>query len=203
MLRETFALWGPPVAIMALGAVMRVEHRRMTGWISSIERLVRLVILGMALALRLPPLRGHPRVHGKRAKRYAFVWPTRPRTWIAYFRMFPAPRSDARSCRRKRAFISRVIGTQTIALRLEAVVRVVSNPRAYACSAARTLARLADANARANSLRDLHPLLVPRRRDTRTRRDLGQSAAEPAFSRAWAIAAPRIEAFLGRAPDPG
>lgn len=148
-------------AELALREYAHIEaHTQMRDWILHLELLVRRLIFTAAglvnIVLRPLKLRDPSLPKRVRKRRRILLWPNRPRDWPARFFMRtrkqrdPAPR---RAPAQKTGWVSPLLPTFTLARRLEALRRVIANPEARIRRYAIHLARLAEANARANAPR--------------------------------------------------
>lgn len=210
-------VWGPPAHIADREVMTRREHRQLADWIVWLERLVRALVVHIALGL----LAGRPAwlvsaiaASQRRQTRYGRLrprvchlwWPERPATWIARFHMTSfwteprRPRAPAPSAAALAATVTpRYLSTLRLAHRYEACCRVLADPRRRARAFAFRLLRIRGANRVRNNPDDLFARLTPpatRRRDHY--RSTGPRAADPTLSELRRRIPALIAAFLGR-----
>lgn len=144
---------GTPSYLADREHIITWEYKEIQEWLAQLELLTRRLILAAALSLNvvLKPLR---EATGKaRKRRRVLIWPNRPRTWIARFRMMPKRPPDVRFIYSNTREKPRTLPAMPLAKRLEAVRRVLADPDVCARRFATRLARIAERNAKANEPR--------------------------------------------------
>jgi hypothetical protein len=156
VLRQFCAIFHTPRDLSLREMVATWEHRELTGWIRALELLTRRIILAAALAMTVVLGARAPREARPRKRRIRLVWPQKPETWIARFRMVPPTRPEVSWIYRNKREVPRTMPSFPLARRLEAVRRALANPEARARRFAIKLARIAARNAKANEPRRLY-----------------------------------------------
>lgn len=123
------SIFGAPAALAAAPFLARAEHVRVTSWIAMLEALLRRLLYLDAVALAPSPARA-PRPPRPRAARSAHAFdPARPESWRAHFVLWPHAGGRAHtSAPTPPAYLP----SAPLALRFEALVRVVSAPARHA-----------------------------------------------------------------------
>ena len=129
-LRWLVQMFGSPVEIAELGVLAPREHSDMLSWLRPLEGLVRALLLIMAAEAARVENRGPSRRAPQRPARHVVEQnPERSEDWRVSFR---AMRGNARPSRPRRQTTRAIPSAWPIAERLEAVIRVLENPKAYA-----------------------------------------------------------------------
>lgn len=141
-----------PREIAARNWMLRATHAELNDLIRHLELIARRIILVAALGLEiiLAPLKPRTRI---RKRRRVLIWPTRPETWRASFRMFSTRgvepgEPSGQALATPPAQLDRFLPAMPLARRFEAVRRVLGNPDRLI---RRTAFRLARMQARATA----------------------------------------------------
>lgn len=145
-------LLDPPAAIAGRKTIGRLTRQLMCDWIRNLEILVRRLLVITALALVLPP--SHPAGGKRRVRELQPFVSDDPASWKVCLRLFQTPSGSrgARSCRARHDDQAEW-NALPFALRLEALCRIIAQPKRRARSVARKLARIRAANTRSNAPR--------------------------------------------------
>lgn len=143
--------WGDPRDLMRTRWLIRRHYEMARDWIAALEHLVRRIIMIAALTMQLAPAR--PRASGWHRQRASTQTPHDATSWKLSFSALP--RDTPPSCRRHRAPPRHRpwLRTRPLARRLEALLRAIQHTRPRALRLARTFARIAARNERANETR--------------------------------------------------
>jgi len=153
---ELVLSFGNSALLMRWGWMRALDHRALGHWLRDLEKLVRSAIRADAEDLDLPPPKPrapHPKRPGRQSNedaqsvyRYEADLPA---TWKACFHMQPPPWGRHRPRKRKEPAERRPC--RGYAVRIEALRRVIAYRDAYVLRHARRLARIAQANAKAQA----------------------------------------------------
>jgi hypothetical protein len=145
--------FGNSALLMRWGVMRALEHRALGHWLRDLEKLVRRAIHADAEDLDLPPLKPRAprpkRQPNKGTPCIRHAEPDLPATWTASFHMQPLRRGKPRTCARKDPAERRPC--RGYAIRIEALRRVIVYRDEYVLRYARRLARIAEANAKAQA----------------------------------------------------
>jgi hypothetical protein len=154
---EILALWGSPSDLMAQHGLFGREGVLCRDWVRHLEHLVRCILIIAALTLEVVPPR--PRLSPKRATdpnaapRTRLIKTEEPSTWPVSFRVFPST-CEARSRRSSpRSPKRNYMKVRGLALRIEALYRVLKTQDPYVRRLACRMARIREANRTANRLK--------------------------------------------------
>jgi hypothetical protein len=204
--------FGGPVDLVRWIFIRAKTHRAIGHWVRHLEELVRRTILIDALTREPPQLRQRPARPKRNAMpasadampRFRSTSRHDPSTWKVCFRMTkPAPEQTRRRRRRlaRAKFNPRALRrSKPYALRIEALRRAIQYREAHVQRHALRLARMAQANRRANDPRELS---IPRFDYRPERRSIGMHAVIPYLPRANAVAWREIALWNAKYAEPG
>jgi len=197
-------VFGDSLDLIDAEYISKDRHRLLRDWVRNLEKLVRHIVFVAAIALKLAPAKAATGPRGMGRFHQTF-WDD-PLTWKVSFRMLALKRkARQRPVRAGQAaadadgetpFRSPARLAKPLALRIEAVRRVLADAPAHVARFARQLARIKAGNASANQPRKLslpYWSFAPERR----------TSGIHAVARGMMIAQPLAENWLWKWEEPG
>jgi hypothetical protein len=196
-------VFGSSLELIDAEYISKDSHRLLRDWLCNLEKLVRHIVFVAAIAMKLAPAK--PAAGPWGPGRFQRTWWDDPLTWKVSFRMLalkrkarpkPVRAGQAAGADDDTPFRSPARLAKPLALRIEAVRRVLADHPAHVARFARQLARIKAGNAAANQPRKL---FLPRWSFAPERRTSGIHAV----ARGMMIAQPLAENWLWKWEEPG